>query len=69
MNNQLETPYWKAMELQPLNLDEIPEVLRPFAYPEEQKNGVFCRKTIFTSAVGINSASKSNATTFLAVTG
>ncbi len=48
MNDWRETPHWKNMELKPLNLDEIPEVLRRFIYPEEQKNGVICAKTAFT---------------------
>lgn len=51
MNNQQEIPRWKAMELKPLNLDEIPDVLRHFIYPEEQKNGVLCRKTVFMTVL------------------
>lgn len=51
MNDWRETPHWKNMELKPLNLDEIPEVLRHFIYPEEQKNGVLCRKTVFMTVL------------------
>lgn len=51
MSDWRDTPHWKNMELKPLNLDEIPEVLRYFIYPEERKNGVTCAETVFLTVL------------------